>query len=63
MFVITNFVKMECKCIALDQIGHPLWRMIVKRFGSNTQICMKTNTMIMSYENCLFTQLIINGLI
>mmetsp|Transcript_9933 Transcript_9933/g.13522 ORF Transcript_9933/g.13522 Transcript_9933/m.13522 type:complete len:89 (+) Transcript_9933:1148-1414(+) len=37
--------------------------MITNRFGGNTQICMKTNTVIMSYENHLFTQLIINGFI
>ena len=63
MFLITNFATMECKCISLDKIDHPLWRMIVNRFGCNTAICMKTNTVMMGYENHLFTQLIINGLI
>ena len=63
MFVITNFATLDCKCIALDKIDHPLWKMINRRFGGNTAICMKTNTVIMSYENHLFTQLIINNLI
>ena len=63
MFVIKNFASLDCQCIALDQIDHPLWKMIRNRFGGNTQICMKTNTVIMSYENQLFTQLIMNGLI
>ena len=63
LFMIKNFATLECHCIALDQIDDRLWRMIYSRFGGNTQICMKTNTVIMSYENQLFTQLIMNGLV
>jgi len=63
MFVISNFTSMDCKCIALDELSHPLWHMITHRFGGNTYICTKTNTLIMSLENQLFGQLIINGVI
>lgn len=55
LFVIKNFATLDCQCIALDKIEHRLWKMIHARFGGNTQICMKTNTVIMSYENQLFT--------
>ena len=35
--------------------------MITKRFGSNTAIVMKTNTLLMSYEMHLFVQMISDG--
>ena len=37
--------------------------MITKRFGSNTAIVMKTNTLLMSYEIHLFVQMVTDGTI
>ena len=64
LLVIIDFTKFDILQIELDKVEHDLWKMIFLRFGSNNSaICMKINTVMMSYEFHLFVQLIIDGII
>ena len=64
LLVIADFTKFDIIQIELDKVEHDLWKMIFLRFGSNNSaICMKINTVMMSYEFHLFVQLIIDGII
>ena len=64
MLLIKDFIKFDIQEVKLDELDHPLWDMIYKRFGcNNQQLIIKMNTIFMSYEFYILVQLILDGVI
>ena len=61
LLIISNFITLQIQHVELEKVEHPLWDIIYKRFGGNSQILvMKINTLLTSYEFHLFLQYLLD---